>query len=43
MSEEQIREILSNIEKEFGALPNPEHEPLRFAYLVKLYRYLYNV
>lgn len=24
----------------FGALPSPEHEPKKFEYFVKLYRYL---
>lgn len=43
MSEEQIEKMLREMEQEFGPLPNPEHEPRRFAYLVKIFRYLKNV
>jgi hypothetical protein len=39
MTEDEIRLALESMEKEFGKLPNPEHEPRRFAYYVKLWRY----
>lgn len=42
MSEEEIDKAIKEMEKEFGPLPNPEHEPRRFAYLVKIYLYLKN-
>ena len=31
--------VLEEMEKMFGTLPDPLHEPLRFAHCVKLYRY----
>lgn len=40
MTEEELKKILEDMEKEMGPLPSPEHEPIRFAYLVKLYQYL---
>jgi len=43
MTEEQIIYHLNKMQEEFGVLPDSEHEPVRFAYFVKLYRYLYNV
>lgn len=39
MTEEELKKVLEDMEKEMGPLPNPEHEPIRFAYLVKLYQY----
>jgi len=39
MTEDEIRLALESMEKLLGKLPNPEHEPRRFSYYVKLWRY----
>ena len=39
MTDQQIIDMYNEMEKMFGTLPNPEHEPIRFAYYVKLYRF----
>ena len=39
MTDEQITEIYQKMLEMFKVLPNPEHEPIRFAYCVKLYKY----
>lgn len=41
MTDEQIQQALEEMLTIFGGrLPSPEHEPRRFAYYVKMYRYL---
>ncbi len=41
MSDEEIEFHWNNMVSAFGSnLPNPDHEPRRFAYYVKLYKYL---
>jgi hypothetical protein len=40
MNEKQLDEILDEMYAMFSIVPSPEHEPKRFAYYVKLYRYL---
>ena len=37
MSDKEILEHYANMQKIYGALPDPDHEPKQFAYLVKLY------
>jgi hypothetical protein len=39
MTEEQIIQFVTDMEEFFGSLPSPEHEPIRFAHYIKLYRY----
>jgi hypothetical protein len=40
MTDEQAAKILDEMREMFSTpLPNPEHEPVRFAYYVKLYKY----
>lgn len=39
MTEEELVLVISEMEEMFGTLPSPEHEPIRFAHCVKLYRY----
>jgi hypothetical protein len=40
VTEEDYKEIGNDLIKMFGdALPDPTHEPVRFAYYVKLYQY----
>jgi hypothetical protein len=39
LTDEQIYKVMEEMEKMFGSLPNPEHEPIRFRHLVKLYYY----
>ena len=42
-SNEELEKIYQEMVEIFGDhLPNPEQEPVRFAYYVKLYRYFYN-
>ena len=41
MSDEQAEFHWNNLVQAFGDnLPNPEHEPRRFAYYVKIYKHL---
>jgi hypothetical protein len=43
MQNEEVLRIYEDMVKVFGNnLPNPDQEPIRFAYYVKLYRYFYN-
>ena len=43
MSEQELLQHYERLVEMYGdELPNPEHEPLRFAYFVKLYKY-YNL
>lgn len=41
MTDQQIEEAYNEMVKMWGdKLPNPEQEPIRFAYYVRMYRYL---
>lgn len=41
MTDQELDAALAEMMEIFrGRLPSPEHEPRRFAYYVKLYRYL---
>lgn len=43
MTDEQLTEFYNNLVNEYrDNLPNPEHEPIQFAHIVKLYKY-YNL
>jgi hypothetical protein len=33
--------IMADMEDKFGTLPNPDHQPIQFAHIVKLYKYYY--
>jgi hypothetical protein len=40
MSEQELLQHYERLVEMYGdQLPNPEHEPVRFAYFVKLYKY----
>jgi hypothetical protein len=40
MSTEELQKIYKEMEEIFGEhLPNPEQEPIRFAYYARLYKY----
>lgn len=40
MTDEEIMETYEKMKAIFGdALPHPEHEPIRFAYYVKIYKH----
>lgn len=40
MTDEEIRKAYEEMLEIWGEnLPNPEHEPIRFAYYVRMYRY----
>jgi hypothetical protein len=39
MTDEEVIKMYDDMVKHFGSLPNPEHEPLRFAYYVRIYKY----
>ena len=39
MTDEEVLQKYNEMLEYFGALPNPEQEPIRFAYYVRLYRY----
>jgi len=43
MSEEELEKTIDEMETMLGMLPNPEHEPKRFAAYVKLFKYLKSV
>jgi hypothetical protein len=36
---QEIETIIKEMTEFFGKLPNPEQEPIRFAYYVKLWKY----
>ena len=43
MQNEEVLRIYNEMVEIFGDhLPNPEQEPIRFAYYVKLYKYYHN-
>jgi hypothetical protein len=39
MTEKEIKDFYKEMFEHFKVLPNPEKEPKRFAYYVKLFRY----
>jgi hypothetical protein len=39
ITEEQILKLVEDMERMLGPLPHPEHEPIRFAHYLKLYKY----
>ena len=39
MTDEEIIKMYEEMVEYFGTLPNPEHEPRRFAYFVKIFKY----
>jgi hypothetical protein len=39
MTDKEIEEFVEGMREHFGTLPNPEQEPRRFAYCIKLYKY----
>jgi hypothetical protein len=39
MTDEELTKIIQKMEDRFGSLPNPEHEPKRFAWYVKVFKY----
>jgi hypothetical protein len=39
MTDEEVILIYTEMEGMFGNLPSWQHEPMQFAYLVKLYKY----
>ena len=39
MTDEEVTIVLEEMERMFGTLPDPIHEPIRFAHHVKLYHY----
>lgn len=39
MTDEEVKIVVEEMERMFGKLPDPLHEPIQFAHYVKLYRY----
>ena len=39
ITDDQLERLIVDMEKTLGPLPNPEQEPIRFAYYLKLYKY----
>jgi len=40
MSEQELFDLYNKMRERWGeALPDPEHEPIRFQYYIKLYNY----
>jgi hypothetical protein len=42
MTEQELENVLDEMYARFGELPSPEHEPKRFKYYVKLYKFYKN-
>lgn len=43
MTDQELLEHYNKLVEQYGdTLPNPEHEPIQFAHIVKLYKY-YNL
>ena len=40
MTDDEVMTIVNDMREVLGDLPHPEHEPLRFAYYVNLYRFI---
>jgi hypothetical protein len=34
-----LQKLIADMKRFMGDLPDPEHEPIRFAYYLKLYKY----
>ena len=41
MSDEEVQSLLCDMEEKMGTLPDPVHEPIRFDYYCRIYRYFY--
>jgi hypothetical protein len=39
MTDEEVKIVVEEMERILGKLPDPIHEPIRFAHYVKVYRY----
>ena len=39
MTKEELDKMLDDMYAHYGELPSPEHEPKRFAYYVKMFKY----
>jgi hypothetical protein len=39
MNDQEILDFVQGMEEHFGELPNPEHEPRRFEYCIRMYKY----
>jgi hypothetical protein len=39
ISDQDLEKLIADMKQMFGDLPHPEHEPKRFAYYIKLYKY----
>lgn len=39
MTDEEALQFYNELLEHFGSLPNFEHEPMQFAYRVKMYKY----
>ena len=39
LTDEEVLKMYDDMLEYFGELPNPEHEPRRFAHYVKVYKY----
>jgi hypothetical protein len=39
MTNEEVIKMYEEMLEWFGQLPNPQHEPIRFAHYVKIYKY----
>lgn len=39
MTDDEVSVVVEEMERMFGALPSPVHEPIRFAHYVKLYKF----
>lgn len=42
MNDKQAGRVLKEMEEMFGELPNPEHHPIQFMHMCKLFRYYKN-
>jgi hypothetical protein len=43
MTDDEANKILDEMKKSFGNLPNPEHSPIQFNYLCKLYKHYHEL
>ena len=42
MTDDEVLKMYERMQEVFGdELPDPEHEPIKFAYYVKIFKYLY--
>jgi hypothetical protein len=42
ITDEELLLKVTEMEEKMGSLPSPEHEPLRFAYVVRMYNFYKN-